>query len=224
MSVKNLYIILGITATVAILSSCGKDPESPGRVYIPDMHYSQAYEYYTVNPTLTDSLGIDSVTTRKPVAGTISRGMMPSGSDSVSESYLYTRYYKPTPEDYERAGRELTNPLPLTDENLAEGKAKFTIYCQPCHGADGGGQGPVVKNSAFPPIPNTYAEYFSSGLTVGKAFHTITYGKNNMGSYASQLKVEDRWKVIYYIEKLAKAGPFAPDAPKPDNSGEDSSL
>lgn len=212
-----LIVLAGIIAVLA--TSCGRDPQDTGRTFVPDMQYSQAYEYYDVNMNFKE-MGLDTATSRKPVAGTISYGSLPPVSaDSLNEdativAYRYKNYYTESIEDYERAGVELKNPLKLTDEVLKEGQQLYAVSCAVCHGGSGKGDGTVVQSGAYPPVPS-YLDRLPT-ITEGKMFHSITYGRNLMGSYSSQLTPEERWKVIYYIQKLAAVGPFAKnEAPAP---------
>ena len=107
--------------------------------------------------------------------------------------------YENTPEGYEAAGSELKNPITLTAAVYDEGQEIFVKMCQHCHGEEGKGDGKIVTNGNFPPIP---AYDGIAGLTEGKMFHTLTYGKGNMGSHASQLTKEERWKVIWFVKSL----------------------
>ena len=195
----NGYTIL-LFAISVLIASCSRTPQDTGRTFFTDMMDSQAYESNTTNPNFEDGR-----TDRVPVEGTIARGMLAEVKNNEQEachnSYLHKRYYTNDFEGYEKAGVELKNPIELSDEVLAEGKKIYKIYCEVCHDAKGTGKGTIVETGAFPPVPN-----YSLLLTNkpdGKLFHAITYGKNLMGSYSAQLTVEDRWKVIYYIQNLA---------------------
>jgi mono/diheme cytochrome c family protein len=180
-------LFLGLGVVIAI-SSCNDDPKSPGYEYMPDMYRSPSYETNSVNPNFKDSL-----TDRKPVAGTIPRGT------------TYMPYpYPNTPEGYEAAGRDLKNPFETNEANLAEGKHLFENFCMHCHGPEGRGDGSIIQNGKFPPPPSYSGPL--KDLPVGKMFHTITYGKNLMGSHASQLNQTERWKVIMYVQTLQKLG------------------
>jgi mono/diheme cytochrome c family protein len=160
---------------------------------MPDMYRSQAYKENSPNPNFRDSM-----TVRMPVKGTIPRGI---------NHLVYP--HPNTYEGYETAGKELKNPIPLTPENLAEGKRLFEIFCVHCHGPEGKGDGTIVQNGKFPPVPS-YSGPLLKTLPEGKMYHTITFGKNMMGSHASQLLPEERWKVIMYIQELQKLGAPAP--------------
>ena len=166
---------------------------------MPDMQYSQAYETYTANPNFEDGR-----TARKPVEGTIPRGALSSNEENTDasrhNSYLHKRYYDNSPEGYELAGAELVNPIELNDAILKSGKGLYTIYCAVCHGEKGDGRGSIVETGAYPPVP-AY-EILLTNKPDGKLFHSITYGRNLMGSHSSQLSVEERWTVIHYIKDL----------------------
>ncbi len=120
---------------------------------------------------------------------------------------MYKRYYKETNEDYVRAGEELQNPFKPSKELLAEAKLVYNTNCKVCHGDKGEGDGSIVQSGAYPPVP-AYKERLPL-LKEGQMFHSITYGKNLMGSYSSQITVDETWKVILYIQKLAEVGPFS---------------
>jgi mono/diheme cytochrome c family protein len=193
--------------SVAFFASCGTDPQKPGRTFIPDMAYSQAYETYTANPNFEDGQ-----TARKPVAGTIPRGVLPAASDNdaANLSYMHKTYFPNTPEGYEAAGAQLKNPIIANDKVLAEGKALYTIYCEVCHGTEGKGDGSIVQGGKYPPVPG-YLERLPT-INEGKMFHSITYGRNLMGGYASQVNAEERWKLVHYISKLGKVGAYVETA------------
>jgi cytochrome c len=118
--------------------------------------------------------------------------------------------YPNTKEGYEAAGAALVNPVPATEQNLISGKHYFTVFCAPCHGEKGDGQGHLVKIEKVSGIPSYHGDATSSrggnmkDLSAGKIYHTIMYGLNNMGSHASQLSPEERWKVVMYVQQLQK--------------------
>lgn len=177
------WTIAGCLMT-AIFSSCSNDRNNPGRVYMPDMFYSQAFETYAQNNFFKDSMNA-----RMPAKGSIPRG-----------GYMPYKYEN-TAEGYELAGKEVMNPLKPDSMTLTEGKRLFGIYCAICHGEKGLADGPIVASGKFPPPPSYMSDNIKN-LPEGKMFHSVTYGKNLMGSYAQQLDQEQRWKVITYIRTL----------------------
>jgi len=185
-------MILG--SFVAVLSSCGKkDANSPGIEFMPDMYRSPSVEVYNENHMYIDSMG-----SRLPVEGTIPRGFMP---------YSYAN----DTAGYAAAGRELKNPVASTPEVLTDGEELYGKFCVQCHGTSGGGDGLVAAK--LPGAPPAYSGALKS-LPEGKIFHSMTYGKGLMGSHASQLTQEERWKLVHYVQKLQHAN----DAPVVDSA------
>jgi mono/diheme cytochrome c family protein len=191
MLAMNKIKILGITviaiAATVFISSC-KDKRSTGWEYAPNMYEHLAYDPDQPNPNFKDGK-----TAQVPPAGTIPIGWVTFDYPNTHDGYL-------------AASAEVTSPLPQTQANFAEGKTLFLHFCSPCHGVNGQGDGLVVQHG-FPPPPSYSKGQSSRGgamkdLTDGKIYHTITYGLNAMGSYASQLAPNERWKVIMYVHHL----------------------
>lgn len=185
---KNLKLIMGSALTALLVvgfTSCGKkDPNSPGVEFMPDMYRSPSLEYYSSHTVDGDT----AFNAMKPVAGTISRGYLPYA-------------YKNDPAGYEAAGLNLKNPLTdkTREEYEKEGEVIYGKFCVHCHGAAGMGDGKV--SAKLPGAPPAYNGTLKN-LPEGKIFHSITYGKGLMGQHASQLNQEERWKLVYYVQKL----------------------
>lgn len=154
--------------------------------FIPDMVHSARYMTFSANPNFPDGK-----TLHQPPLGTISRGHLPL-------------HYSASQADAVRAGDELINPVGSGTENsLLRGSRVFTNFCAVCHGADGSGMGPVAQRG-FPPPPSLFLPH-ALQMNDGQMFHVLTYGQNNMPSYASQLGEGDRWNVITYIRSMQAA-------------------
>ena len=167
----------------ATANACGSAAEKRAFEYTPDMAYSVAYDSFAPNPVTRDGL-----TLQRPVRGTIARGFLPL-------------HYAPTPEEAERAGRELQNPLPPSARGAAEGQALFETFCVVCHGPHGDGDGPLVPRIPNPP---SYSSDRVRTMPVGRIFHVITFGSGRMPSYASQLAARDRWLIAAHVQTLQK--------------------
>jgi cytochrome c5 len=94
---------------------------------------------------------------------------------------------------------------------LARGRARFGIYCTPCHDGTGSGNGLVKKRAiasgatAF--VPPTFHQDRIRHMPDGQLFATISNGKNNMPPYAMQIPVNDRWAIVSYVRALQIAQP-----------------
>ena len=96
------------------------------------------------------------------------------------------------------------NPFPVTGRLLARGQQRYTIYCAPCHGAIGDGNGITKKIGAMAIVANLHDKRIVE-LADGELFNTVSYGKLPlllMQGYAPQIGVEDRWAIIAYLRAL----------------------
>ena len=165
-----------------VMLSC-RDKRDPGRVYMPDMAYSRAYEAYAPNNLKQD--GINYI--NYPVDGTIRRG----------DLFAYTL---PNDSNGFKMAAEVKDPLPALDSTqMLEAQRLFNINCAICHGPNMDAQGPLATSGKVGGIANLKLDQYVKE-PVGQMFHVVTYGKNNMGSYASQLDRKQRWMVIQYIK------------------------
>ena len=91
-------------------------------------------------------------------------------------------------------------PFPITRADLDRGQERFNIFCSPCHGRLGDGQGMVVKRGFMAP-PSYHSERVLKA-PLGHFFDVVTNGFGAMPSYASRVPVDDRWRIIAYIKAL----------------------
>jgi cbb3-type cytochrome c oxidase subunit III len=96
-----------------------------------------------------------------------------------------------------------TFPFPITRETLQRGQERFDIYCAPCHGRTGEGNGIVVQRG-FPPPPSYHIDRLRQA-PVGHFVDVITHGYGVMYSYATRVKPVDRWAIAAYIRALQKS-------------------
>lgn len=192
---KSIYIIIS-AITVVSLSSCWwkAGVNDPGIEYAADMYYSKGYEpfsqfsdssKYRFNPYM--------MSMREPVKGTVALGQL---------DYQYA--YDNSNEGYDAAGMNMM-ASGLTEKEQIEGERLFGIYCSVCHGMKGGNDGPVSsKQAVLKPSWANYQDKYIKELPIGRIYHVITYGKNNMGSYAYALTPKERWSVATYVKRLSQ--------------------
>lgn len=185
---------------------------------MPDMAYSRGYETYierdstefTTNPSQGDAKIFYA---NRPVAGTIMRGeditfLIPK--DAVGDSVNYV------------ASKAVRNPFTsLSAAQSKEAERLFLINCAICHGAKLDGYGPLYKKDGQGPFPAQPAVLVGNAkyeqMPEGQMFYSVAYGKNLMGSYASQLTRQQRWMIIAYIKSQQKAN-------KPVDASKDSTA
>jgi mono/diheme cytochrome c family protein len=91
-------------------------------------------------------------------------------------------------------------PFPVTREVLERGRARFNIYCSPCHDYTGSGRGMIVQRG-FPPPPSYHIDRLRQA-PAGHFFEVMTDGYGAMYSYAGRITPEDRWAIVAYIRAL----------------------
>ncbi|MEZ5288628.1 MAG: cytochrome c [Vicinamibacterales bacterium] len=146
-----------------------------------DMHDAPRYEAYEASPFFTDGRASRNLPT-----GTVARGWL------REDEALYT-------------GREngefvAEYPFTVTRADMERGRDRYNIYCTPCHGILGDGQGMVVQRGL-----RRAASYHQDRLrdeTPGYFFDVITNGFGAMQGYAEQVPVRDRWLIVSYIKAL----------------------
>jgi len=103
-----------------------------------------------------------------------------------------------------------TNPLVVNAALLARGREQFNIYCTPCHGGLGDGNGITKKIGAMPAVANLHDKRIVE-MTDGEMFNTITHGKGLMGAYGPLIVAPDRWAIIAYTRALQLSWLGSPD-------------
>ena len=197
----NISLLFAIAIMAVATVSCNDIKRTPGSVYMPDMAYSRAYETYADHSNLAEK-GINY--NNLPVAGTLARGKempFPYAKDKAGDTTNYV------------ASKSVVNPIDsLSKKDLAEAERLYLINCGICHGAALNGNGPLYKdgNGPYPAKPATLvgdAKY--ENMPAGQMFYSVAYGKNLMGSYASQLSRHQRWMIIKYIKNKQAAAKAA---------------
>ena len=182
---KSLFQRSIVLLLVAVTATSCFNKERPNYQYFPDMYEPVSYEAYGEYDVF-----VDEQEAKLPVEGTIPRGWTPYEYENSNEGKA-------------KAQAELKNPLPYTEENLAQGQQLYTIYCAVCHGDKGNGKGILVEREKILGVP----AYDDQGraITEGSAYHVMYYGLNAMGSYASQTTIKERWQIDHYVMKLKDA-------------------
>jgi mono/diheme cytochrome c family protein len=208
---KKIAIISTLIITTAVVLISCDSKRQPGKIYMPDMTYSRAYETYALRDSTIFTMdaadaGHKIYYNGQTVTGTMKRGeLAPYTVPNDSNGLL-------------NLSSLVKNPLgPLTTADSAEAARLFNINCGICHGLKAEANGPVAAKIGG--VKSIIAA--SPGFSDGRIFHVMTYGQNNMGSYASQLSREQRWRIVQYIRTLEpKTTVAAPvvAAPKADSA------
>ncbi|MFN2442550.1 MAG: cytochrome c [Thermoanaerobaculia bacterium] len=128
----------------------------------------------------------DGMSARKPVDGTIARGHL------RDDTLLYTGRTAGAP--------SALYPFEITRADLERGRERFEIFCSPCHGQTGQGDGMIVRRGYRRP-PSYHTDRLRE-LPAGHFYDVMTNGFGVMPSYAAQIPVRDRWLIAAYIRVL----------------------
>ena len=192
----NVGLGIAFAASFGLMWASRRDVHEPNLEFFPAMAHAPRYGAFEPNPVFPDGK-----TLQAPPAGTIARGWLPL-------------HYGASAAEAERAAAELENPFSTGDSAaIARGEQVFASFCVPCHGAGGRGDGPVATRGVPPPASLVAGRALT--LKDGQMFHILTYGQNNMASYASQIAREDRWRVILYVRSLQMRATSATLASRP---------
>ncbi|MEP0814686.1 MAG: cytochrome c [bacterium] len=202
---------------------------------IQDMDWQPYFRSQMENPAFADGRAM-----RPRVPGTVAR------SEAILNNEHFTRGL--VRDEFFTGGKTwaTTYPIRINMQTLERGKERYGIYCAPCHGYAGYGDGPVavraeqLQQGTWTP-PSSFHSDLVRSRPVGHIFNTITNGIRNMPAYGPQISPHDRWAIVAYVKALqlsqhAKADILAPeerrklglgtDAPKPadESTGGDSAA
>jgi mono/diheme cytochrome c family protein len=192
---KKFATIAGMVLLMWVMFTGCDSKRKPGKIYMPDMAYSRSYETYAeydssiITNDPSDKGGNKIYYNSQPVAGTIKRG----------ELFPYTI---PNDTNGYKLSATVMNPITeMTKAEMDETARLYNINCAICHGEKGLGNGPISTSGKIGGIANlTLQQYID--MADGTMFHSLTYGRNLMGSYASQLDRKQRWMIVKYIRSL----------------------
>jgi mono/diheme cytochrome c family protein len=152
-----------------------------------------------LRPQKPNDFFANGVSSQLPPAGTIARGEPIETADgavySFENSPVNTGKISGTTNFIEN------NPLQIDAHLLARGHERFDIYCAPCHGKLGDGNGIIKKIGDMPAVANLHDKRIVE-MDDGETFNTITFGKNTMGAYGPIVPAQDRWAIVAYLRAL----------------------
>jgi mono/diheme cytochrome c family protein len=181
-----------------IIARARSVPSSRPRIHpVLDMDNQPKFKAQAFNPAFADHRAM-----RPPVPGTVARGELEADS----------RYFHGTQD-----GAWVTEfPVTVDAALLRRGQERFNIFCAPCHGLAGYGNGMIAKRAEaleegtwVPPL--SFHQDQVRQRAAGQLFHIITYGTRTMPAYGSQVPVADRWAVVAYVRALQRSQDARPE-------------
>lgn len=194
-----LILLVGLLIPPALIAQQRATLKEKPRIhYVQDMDNQEKYKAQQVNPIFQDNRAM-----RPPVDGTVSREGLESDA----------HYYRGLVDDSwaERFPAQIT----VDEAFIRRGEERFDIYCMPCHGQAGFGDGIIHQraqrlllagiNGTQWVQPKSLHEQAIRDQPLGQTFNTITNGVRTMPAYGAQVPVRDRWAIVAYIKALQRS-------------------
>lgn len=194
--IQSALLILTLTALVpfACVARSRVVRSSQPRVHlVQDMDNQTSYRTQQTNAAFADLRSM-----RPPVEGTVAWGHLDEDD----------HYYRG------RAGDDYAVGFParheVTLQSVQRGRERYDIYCAPCHGLAGNGDGMVARRAdatqqgTWVP-PTSLHDALALSRSEGHLFNTITSGIRTMPAYGPQIPVEDRWAIVSYVRALQRS-------------------
>ncbi len=185
----------GALLIALLLAGCrGTESSNPPVHPNLNMDFQQKYQEQEANPLFADNAAM-----RKPVAGTVARGLL------KENTALHT--------GRNEAGEYVERvPFPVTRSVLERGQERYDIYCTVCHGKAGDGNGIIMTGTSsitgegygYTPAPTYHSERLRN-VTDGYIYDVVANGVRNMPGYAQQIPVRDRWAIVAYVRALQRS-------------------
>src|SRR5476649_1214494 len=200
---RNVYLLTAfcVILLVSILGFRGTHFSHPPMDVFPEWAFPGMKRQAKFRPQAASVFFADGRADRLPPPGVVASDFGPAGQPLRDDDALYL--------GKDSSGAYLRGfPAAITVDGqlLARGRDRYAIYCLPCHGAVGDGNG-ITKKYGMGATP-TYHDDRLRGMAEGELYNTITNGKqpaNNMPPYADKLTPQDRWAVVAYVRVLQRA-------------------
>ena len=187
----SIFLLLLAMPVVMIAKARVMRNDLPRIHLIQDMDNQGRFKFQQANPLFADGRAM-----RPAIPGTVARGHL-NEEDHYNRGKVNGEF-------------ATTFPLPITEAMLQRGKERFEIYCAPCHGLAGYGNGIVAQRAELlqegtwtPPL--SYHDQTVIDRPVGHLFNSITNGIRTMPPYQDQIPVADRWAIVAYVRALQRS-------------------
>ena len=177
--------LLLVTGAVLLLSACRGEPFQHQPIHpIQNMDQQRRFEAQEENDFFADNRAM-----RQPVDGTVARGEL------KNNSVVY---------DGRNEDGEFVDEIPfeLSTSFIRKGQKEYEIYCTPCHGGTGDGEGIIMTGGyGYVPAPSYHIDRLRN-VTDGYMYDLIKNGIRNMPAYGHQIDPKDRWAIVAYVRAL----------------------
>jgi mono/diheme cytochrome c family protein len=200
-------IVKGISLALLCLSALAGCRGEPMRK--PPIHLNQNMDLQDkYKPQRTSDLFEDGRSMRPPVEGTVGRellatayGVKTEGLADHDDRYLREddAYWRGLNEDGSKVDA-IPESVKVDEALLARGEQRYNIYCSPCHGLTGSGDG-MVNQVGKLNVPSYHQDYMRQ-YEAGHIYGVISNGQGRMKGYKHQIPTKDRWAIVAYVRAL----------------------
>lgn len=190
---RSAFITVVVLGALLLGGCRGHQSENPPIHPNLDMDFQEKFGPQEGNPFFENGAAM-----RRPVPGTVARGQLRDSSELFAGR---------TPEGtyVERV------PIAVTRAVLERGQERYNIYCTPCHGRAGDGNGIIMRGDYnYTPAPSFHLDRLLE-VTDGYLYDVITNGVRTMPPYGHQVPVKDRWAIVAYIRALQRTQNASPE-------------
>lgn len=196
---QKILLVAAVVAAVsvvpfAVFAKMRASKNAEPRIHaMGDMDWQGKFQAQQPNPLFPNNMAM-----RAPEPGTVAVGEVVD-DDHLATGKVDGQYVRTFPQSFK-----------IDEASMARGKQRFDIFCAPCHGISGNGDGMVAQRAGvlaegtWVPPTNLGLDYLRV-MPVGQIYESITKGVRNMPPYASQISIEDRWAVVLYLRALQKS-------------------
>lgn len=183
------FVPLGLIANLYV-----DKPRNP-RIHLnPNMDFQEKFKTQTFNPLFEDGRSM-----RPDIPGTVAQGWLAADDGFDRGLDADSNWLKGFPAQIE-----------VSQKTMERGQDRYNIYCAPCHGTAGYGNGPVarraeeLKQTTWVAPSSLHQDYLRT-MPEGKLFNTVTWGIRSMKGYGHMIPKDDRWAIVMYIRALQRS-------------------
>jgi len=185
--------LLGLFAAVLLAGCRGSQSEEPPIHPHLGMDFQEKFQAQTYNPLFEDNASM-----RTPPTGTVARGQRRADNEVFRGRTDEGDYVDDIPVAVNRAV-------------LERGQKQYNVYCAPCHGKSGDGNGIIMEGDyGYTPASSYHIDRLRQASD-GYLYDVIANGVRNMPAYAQQIPVRDRWAIVAYIRALQRSQNARPE-------------
>jgi mono/diheme cytochrome c family protein len=192
--------LFAVVAGISVLGLRGTLSSKPPLEFFPDMDRQPKYK-----PQAESKFFADGMTDRRLPAHVVPRGRHVEADASflAADDHLYRGYRGALLPQDTNWFRGFPQQVTIDANLMQRGRERYTLFCSPCHGQLGDGNG-ITRQYAM--NPTSLLDPRITAMTEGEIFNTITNGKLTMYPYGDRIPAAERWAIIAYVRALQRAG------------------